>query len=97
MKWNLLLIVVVVSIAGCTSNTPTFSWYHPMGGEYLFSFDRDACESAVHAQGLELGVDQQGPFFQCMHQRGYYLVDNNGVIHAPDTLSTLAEQQAAAD
>ncbi|MEM9620314.1 MAG: hypothetical protein AAF993_01610 [Pseudomonadota bacterium] len=84
----------VISIAGCTSNAPVFSWYHPAGGEYLFAFDKEACETDMLEQGLTLGVDQHGPFFQCMHQRGYYLVDNNGVVHSPDGYNTAAAQQA---
>ncbi len=85
MKWNLPLLFAVISIAGCATNSPVFSWYHPLGGEYLFSYDKGECESAVAEQGLTLGVELGGPFFQCMHQRGYYLVDSDGVIHNPES------------
>ena len=84
MKFNLLLLFAVLSIAGCASNGPTYSWYHPLGGEYLFAYDKGECESVVFEQGMARGTDLQGPFFQCMHQRGYYLVGADGVIRSPD-------------
>lgn len=58
-----------------------------MGGEYLFSYDANECETAVIDRGLQLGTDVQGPFFQCMHERGYYLVDANGIVQEPATSS----------
>ena len=90
MKVKTLIFVFCLAAGGCSHTSPTFSWYHPMGGEYLFSFDAGECESNVKRQGLSMGTDTQGPFFQCMHNLGYYLVDANGIVQAPPTQS-LAE------
>ncbi len=80
----LAAVLVALVLGGCAAQSPTFSWYHPQGGEYLFAYDRDQCTTAVQEQGLNLGTDLQGPFFQCMHQRGYYLVNDTGIVQAPE-------------
>ncbi|MEE4280725.1 MAG: hypothetical protein V2I41_02200 [Pseudomonadales bacterium] len=90
MRKTALITVALLAISGCASQTPTFSWYHPMGGEYLFAFDAGECTEIVAQQGQQLGVDTQGPFFQCMHSRGYYLVDAQGIVQAPEEV-VLAE------
>jgi hypothetical protein len=90
MRTITLITVAVLAISGCASQAPTFSWYHPQGGEYLFSFDAGECTEAVAQQGQQLGTDTQGPFFQCMHSRGYYLVDAQGIVQAPEEVA-LAE------
>jgi len=90
MRVIALITVALLAISGCASQAPTFSWYHPMGGEYLFSFDAGECTEAVAQQGQQLGTDTQGPFFQCMHARGYYLVDAQGIVQAPEEV-VLAE------
>lgn len=90
MKTFSLILVLLLAVAGCASTGPTFSWYHPQGGEFLFSFDANECTSAVSDQGLQLGSNTQGPFFQCMHSRGYYLVDAQGIVQAPEEV-VLAE------
>lgn len=96
MKYRTCLILLCSALLGaCATQNPTFSWYHPMGGEYLFAYDRDECETSVVEQGMTLGTDTQGPFFQCMHSRGYYLVDANAIVQEPDVLATPAEQQVS--
>ena len=94
MRYKAVAIVFFSSLLGaCASHSTDFSWYHPQGGEYLFAYDRDECEMVVSDQGLSLGTDIKGPFFQCMHARGYYLVDANGIIQAPPAEAILAERQ----
>ncbi|XOV82458.1 MAG: hypothetical protein ACFHXK_16555 [bacterium] len=90
MKPFVLILLTLLAISGCASQAPTFSWYHPMGGEYLFSFDAQECTAEVTARGQQLGTDTQGPFFRCMHSRGYYLVDAQGIVQAPEEV-VLAE------
>ena len=90
MRTIALITVALLAISGCASQAPTFSWYHPMGGEYLFSYDADECTAFVAQQGEQLGTHTQGPFFQCMHARGYYLVDAQGIVQAPEEV-VLAE------
>lgn len=90
MRTIALITVALLAISGCASQAPTFSWYHPQGGEYLFSFDAGECTETVAQQGQKLGTDTQGPFFQCMHSRGYYLVDAQGIVQAPEEVA-LAE------
>ena len=90
MKTQFIFIALAAGLAACSHQTPSFSWYHPMGGEYLFAYDANECEASVAAQGKQLGVDTEGPFFQCMHSRGYYLVDAEGIVQAP-ALQTVAE------
>ena len=89
MRSIALTSVALLALSGCVGQAPTFSWYHPMGGEYLFTFDADECTASVEAQGQRLGTNTQGPFFQCMHSRGYYLVDARGIVQAPED-ATLA-------
>ena len=75
-----------IFLTGCAVSTPqSFSWYHPQGGEYLFAYDRGQCETHVAEKGLRLTADISGPFFSCMHDRGYYLVDGDQIIQAPAT------------
>ena len=83
MKGYLSVILAVGVLAGCQQQTPGFSWYHPQGGEYLFAYDKDQCKASVVAEGLQLGSDLDGPFFTCMLERGYYLVDGAKVLRAP--------------
>jgi hypothetical protein len=90
------VVIVAFTLGGCAALRPSFTGYHPMGGEYLFAFDKDACEAKVTSAGLVMDADIQGPFFQCMHQRGYYLVDSDGgVVQTPGAIMT-AQRQAAA-
>ena len=94
MKYRTTTIALFSTLLGaCAAHSPDFSWYHPQGGEYLFAYDRDECETVVSEQGLNLGTDIAGPFFQCMHARGYYLVDANGIIQAPPAEAILDERQ----
>ena len=87
------IVLTTALLGACAAPGKDFSWYHPQGGEYLFAYDRNACETVVADRGLSLGTDISGPFFQCMHARGYYLVDANGIIQAPPAEATLAERQ----
>ena len=85
MKKTFLLAVSLSFLSGCVAQQSSYSWYHPQGGEYLFAYDRDQCESASVEQGLALTSDIESPFFHCMHERGYYLVDGDVVIQGPET------------
>lgn len=89
---HIVALGLVALLAGCAGNpAPQFSWYHPDGGEFLFSFDADQCRSSVLAGGSQLGADPAGPFFQCMRARGYQLL---GDIAA--TASVAADGDTAA-
>jgi hypothetical protein len=77
-------------LGGCAIQPAVFSWYHPQGGEYLFTYDSDECAERVSSAGMDLGTNLQGPFFQCMHQRGYYLVDADGIVQAPEQTLSVA-------
>ena len=92
----LLGSLLLVGGFGCASAPAEFSWYHPQGGEYLFAYDKTECESSVLAQQQALGFDTNGPFFTCMRERGYALVDDNGVVQVPP-IEILATGQAASD
>jgi hypothetical protein len=85
----LLLLV----LGGCAAQSANFSWYHPQGGEYLFAYDREECANLVQSQGLSLGTDIKGPFFQCMHRRGYYLVNDTGIVQAPGEIVAFESPQ----
>ena len=87
---KILLFLTVGALGGCALKAPVFSWYHPQGGEYLFAFDSDECKAVVAEQGLQLGTDLDAPYFQCMQQRGYYLVGENGVIPATSSKGEVA-------
>ena len=80
-------------LGGCAAQNPSFSWYHPQGGEYLFAYDRDECTDTVQSQGLSLGTDLKGPFFQCMHRRGYYLVNETGIVQVPEEVAAFDSPQ----
>lgn len=88
-------LLAVASVTGCAGQAPTFSWYHPSGGEFLFAYDMNECESAVTAGGSHLGTEIGGPFFQCMHERGYYLVDGERIVQAPATEALAMDQQVS--
>lgn len=83
MKTRLSVVILSVILSGCAAQPADFSWYHPLGGEHLFAYDRNACEAHVTDQGLKLSTDLSGPFFQCMHERGYYLLDGDRIVQAP--------------
>ena len=87
------ILLLSTLLSACAAHSPDFSWYHPQGGEYLFAYDQGECETVVANLGLNLGADIDGPFFQCMHARGYYLVDANGIVQAPPAEASLAERQ----
>ncbi len=70
----IIIVLLGLATAACHTQSPEFSWYHPMGGEYLFDFDQNECKTTVSQQGLRLGTDPLGPFFSCMEQRGYSLI-----------------------
>ena len=90
-----LLLLLVGMMGGCVQQAPVFSWYHPLGGEYLFAYDSNACETDLAEQGVAPGTDLEGPFFQCMHERGYFLVDANGIVQAPANSMAGVEQQVS--
>lgn len=81
MKRILSLGIAIAWLGGCTSSpngAANFTWYHPQGGEYLFAFDQKQCEIATAGANQRMSVNVQGPFFVCMEQRGYSLVDGQG-------------------
>jgi len=88
-------LAAAMAVGGCASNSPSFSWYHPQGGEFLFAYDRDDCTGQVERQGLVLGTDTRGPFFRCMHERGYYLVNEAGIVQAPEQVLSVASPQVS--
>ena len=90
MKMKLLIVGAFLMLGGCAAQPASFSWYHPEGGEFLFAYDSNECATTVTAAGRELGSDIDGPFFQCMHARGYYLVDANGIVQEP-VVTTFSE------
>ena len=63
-----------------------FTWYHPLGGEYLFAYDHNQCTAEVEALGMSPGADQNGPFFTCMRDRGYSLIGTDIVAAETNTL-----------
>lgn len=86
-------IAGLILITGCAQNAPSFSWHHPEGGEYLFAYDQTQCSEQVTASGAALGTDVNGPFFQCMLDRGYYLINQDRIVRAPS--STLPQVGSA--
>lgn len=92
----MLVAVLAGTGFGCANAPAEFSWYHPQGGEYLFAYDKGECETEVLTHQLNLGVDTDGPFFTCMRQRGYALIDDNGVVQIPP-IEILATGQAASE
>ena len=82
MKGTLLTILAVLAVSGCTAQGPVYSWYHPLGGEYLFAYDHGECVSEMQEMGLSLGNNTDGPFFKCMENRGYSLIGDD--VNVPD-------------
>lgn len=76
MKHVAAILTVCALFSGCAAQPTVYSWYHPLGGEYLFSYDHDACVSELADSGLQPGADVDGPFFDCMLSRGYSLIDS---------------------
>ncbi len=94
MKRMFSLLIAIAWLGGCTSSpngATDFTWYHPQGGEYLFAFDQGQCESEIAGVGQTMGANVQGPFFACMEQRGYSLVDAQGrLLSAVDSIAEVA-------
>lgn len=78
MKSAVITLFLALGLGGCVNAAPEFTWYHPMSGEHLFAFDADECTDRSVAQGLAMTADVKSPFFSCMRQRGYSLVDAQG-------------------
>ncbi|MEM7077188.1 MAG: hypothetical protein AAF513_01045 [Pseudomonadota bacterium] len=95
MKRLLVAMAVLLALGGCMTQGEVYTWSHPMGGEYLFAFDKAECEAGVGptevAQSSDPSMGPEGPFFTCMLDRGYYLVSERGVVRAP-TRPTIAAQ-----
>ena len=83
-----IFVCLAAMLGACSTAAPEFSWFHPQGGEYLFAFDSDECRTEVAAQGTTLGTDTSGPFFSCMHARGYFLVSGDRIVQAPTAVDT---------
>ncbi len=86
-------------LGGCvtlqgTSASDAYSWYHPQGGEYLFTYDARQCEAATTALGQALSHDTNGPFFSCMYRRGYWLVGTDGELRNADVVTAPAQVPA---
>lgn len=77
MKNVIALLAICTLFTGCTAKSPVYSWYHPLGGEYLFAYDHDQCVGELSKSGLLPGADINGPFFSCMQSRGYSLIDTD--------------------
>ena len=84
----IFVVCLLAVLGGCSAAAPEYSWFHPQGGEYLFAYDKDECTAEVAAQGAQLGTDLSGPFFSCMHSRGYFLVNGDRIVQAPTTVDT---------
>ena len=90
MKKLVLTFLIVGLTSACTTSPgPTYSWYHPLGGELLFSFDHNECVSQLAAIGIVPGTDLNGPFFKCMQNRGYSLVDPSPRLPEYERLGTI--------
>ena len=76
MKNVTAVLAACALFAGCSAKPPVYSWYHPLGGEYLFAYDHDECVGELAESGLLPGADVNGPFFVCMRSRGYSLIDS---------------------
>lgn len=74
MKNVIALLAACALFSGCTAKPPVYSWYHPIGGEYLFTYDHDQCVDKLAESGLVPGTDVNGPFFHCMQSRGHSLI-----------------------
>ena len=74
LRRSCLVAASVVTLAACQSapQAEVFSWYHQLGGEYLFEFDSKACGVALDPASAN--------FFDCMYERGYVLIDDAGNI-----------------
>ncbi|MEM1229815.1 MAG: hypothetical protein AAGI15_04700 [Pseudomonadota bacterium] len=84
------LLVLLAALGGCASApapAPEFAWYHPAGGEYLFAYDSQACQEEATARGQADSLDPTSPYFSCMYQLGYLLVDEQGLRSAPTLAS----------
>ncbi|MDA1075735.1 MAG: hypothetical protein O3A63_13380 [Proteobacteria bacterium] len=68
-------LLTSVMLPGCSTTPQEYSWTHPDGGEYLFAFDARQCDAfAVQATSLT-DASEAEPFFSCMQDRGYFLID----------------------
>ncbi len=78
------LLFFIAALGGCANSpAPEFSWYHPASGEYLFAYDAQKCRDQASARGQQFSTDPTSPFFACMYQLGYMLVDEQGVRSTP--------------
>lgn len=89
-----LLLIVTATLGACAGQTSTsYSWYHPQGGEFLFAYDKNTCEAQQLDTSRKLGVE--GPFFSCMLDLGYYLVQDGQILRAPDETTILPKTDTA--
>ena len=89
MKKLVLSALVIGLLGGCSTSGPVYSWYHPLGGEYLFAYDHIECVSELTDLGLTPGTNVDGPFFQCMQNRGYSLVEPAQQVPPYEHLGTI--------
>jgi hypothetical protein len=84
-----IVISLALALGGCSAvPVAQFSWYHPQGGEYLFDYDAGECQTLASDRGQAHSVDPTSPFFRCMYQRGYVLVDEQGMPSGPAIASS---------
>ncbi|MEM7001966.1 MAG: hypothetical protein AAF529_14350 [Pseudomonadota bacterium] len=89
-----LLLTATAGLGACAGQSPTsYSWYHPQGGEYLFDYDKNTCEAQHLEPSRKPGVE--GPFFSCMLDLGYYLVQDGQILRAPDETTILPKTDTA--
>jgi len=89
-----MFCVTVLGGCGHLAGQPTnsFSWYHPQGGEYLFAYDHNQCDALLASRGQRKGTAIDGPFFNCMRDRGYQLLDAQGELLIVDITRNPATQ-----
>ena len=75
-----VLVISALISGGCSHRPTEYSWSHLESGEYLFAFDTRECGELVEREA-STPVAASNPatasplFFNCMQDRGYFLVD----------------------
>ena len=80
--------VMGAATSGCAA-PQQYAWQHPESGEFLFEFDRSECVAQATTVNIEAKAlsrvmgDRNGPFFQCMYNRGYSLAGTSQSLPLP--------------
>lgn len=93
MRISALVVIFTACLSGCAASSPSYLWHHPQGGEYLFAFDEKVCSDEARNVPVVRQHDVDGPFFACMYEKGYYLVNEDGIVRAPDVALSQASLQ----